>query len=170
MNYIDIILIIILVIAAVKGFRKGFIHQIASLIAWILGIFLAIKIGNILVSFLHPGLISSIVTAKIISFLGVLVVVVIVILFAGKVVEGFFEDLSLSGINRLAGLVFSLIKTSFLLSIIMVLLHISIIRFNWPSKQSREESLLYQPIESFAPIVFPYFSRLMETDSTSKQP
>ncbi len=169
MNYIDIILAVILLIAAIKGFRKGFIHQAASLIAWIIGIFLAIKISKVMVPVIHPDLITSLSVAKIMSFLLVLIVVVIAILFAGKVIEKFFEDLNLSGLNRLAGLVFSLIKTLFILSVIMILIHISIIRFNWPSKQSREKSILYQPIESFAPIVFPYLSRLVESDSTQNK-
>ena len=38
MNYIDIILGVLLIIAAIRGFRKGFIIELASLAALVLGI------------------------------------------------------------------------------------------------------------------------------------
>ncbi len=38
MNYIDIILGLLLLVAAVRGFMKGFIYEVASLAALILGV------------------------------------------------------------------------------------------------------------------------------------
>ena len=48
MNYLDIIIAILLIIAIVSGYRKGFIHQLASLAALILGIFLAVKFSKLI--------------------------------------------------------------------------------------------------------------------------
>ena len=46
MNYLDIIIIIPLIWGAYKGFRKGFIIEIASLIALILGIWGGINFSS----------------------------------------------------------------------------------------------------------------------------
>ena len=46
MNYIDLVLGIILIIAAIQGFRKGFIVELASLAALVLGIWGAIKFSD----------------------------------------------------------------------------------------------------------------------------
>ncbi|MBP8960541.1 MAG: CvpA family protein, partial [Bacteroidales bacterium] len=46
MNYIDIIILIIMVIAVIYGFINGFIREVASLAALILGIWAAIKFSD----------------------------------------------------------------------------------------------------------------------------
>ena len=46
MNYIDLVFGIILIIAAIQGFRKGFIVELASLAALVLGIWGAIKFSD----------------------------------------------------------------------------------------------------------------------------
>ena len=52
MNYIDVVLAIFLLIAAFSGFRKGFIIEVASLVALILGIWGAIKFSHFMAGFL----------------------------------------------------------------------------------------------------------------------
>jgi len=46
MNYIDLVLGIIIILAAIQGFRKGFIVELASLAALVLGIWGAIKFSD----------------------------------------------------------------------------------------------------------------------------
>jgi membrane protein required for colicin V production len=156
MNYLDIIIVLLLVISAVSGYRKGFIHQLASLVAIILGIFLAVKFGKLLWPFVQTHFISSENISKIVSFISIFIIVLILIYLLGRFLEKIFEEIELALINKLAGSVFSIIKMAFILSVIMVLLNISIIKLNWPKAESIEKSYLYKPIESVAPAIFPY--------------
>jgi membrane protein required for colicin V production len=59
-------------------------------------------------------------------------------------------------INRLAGVVFNVIKVAFILSIILSIFN-TINRYGeMVPEEDRIESLLYEPVSSFAPAVFPY--------------
>ena len=47
MNWIDLIIVIILIIAIVRGFTDGFVRELASLAALIFGIWGAIKFSSL---------------------------------------------------------------------------------------------------------------------------
>jgi membrane protein required for colicin V production len=164
MSYLDIIIAILVVISAISGFRKGFIHQLASLSALILGIFLAVKFSHILASFIQSHFTSSVNSSKIIAFIIVFILVVIIVQIIGKILEKAFEEIELAPLNKIAGCVFSVIKMVFILSCFMILLRLSIVNFNWPKQHDIENSFMYKPIESAAPAIFPYLKQLSGTD------
>jgi len=155
MNYLDIIIAILLIIAIVSGYRKGFIHQLASLAALILGIFLAVKFSKLISPFLNEHFTSSANVAKVLAFVIVFIIVMILVHLLGRFLEKTFEEIELGPLNKLAGCIFSLIKMLFIISCIMILLKLSIIKFNWPKPDDREKSYLYKPVESVALLVFP---------------
>lgn len=156
MNYLDFILIAILIISAINGYKKGFIHQFASLAGIILGIFLAVKFSKAISPFILNHFTSNENAAKIAAFILVFVLVAIGVFILGKMLERTLEEVELGALNKIAGLAFGLIKTIFIVSALMVLLKISIIKFNWPNEATRQGSFLYKPIESAAPYIFPY--------------
>ena len=166
MSYLDIIIIILLVISAISGFRKGFIHQLASLAALILGIYLAVKFSHYLAGFIQSHFTSSANTAKISAFIIIFILVVILVHLLGKFFEKSFEEIELGSLNKIAGCIFSMVKMVFILSCFMVLLKLSIVNFNWPKQTDIDKSFSYKPIESAAPAIFPYLK--LFSDSTSK--
>jgi membrane protein required for colicin V production len=164
MSYLDIIIIILLVISAISGFRKGLIHQLASLLALIFGIYLAIKFSHFAASFIQLHFTSSANTAKIIAFVVVFIVVVILVHLLGKFLEKTFEEIELGSINKIAGCLFSVAKSVFIISCLMLVLKLSIVNFNWPKQADIDKSFSYKPIESAAPAVFPYLKQLSGSD------
>jgi len=156
MNYLDIILVALIIISAISGFKKGIIHQLASLVALVLGIFLAVKFTKVVAPFFQNYITSSENASKIIAFILIFIVVMILVHLLGKFLEKILEEVELGIINKLAGLVFGIIKMLFIVSALMIFLQFSIIKFNWPSQEVREGSYLYKPIESVAPALFPY--------------
>ena len=46
MNYLDIIIAVLLLLFAIKGFRNGIIRETFSLAGFVIGIFGAIKLSN----------------------------------------------------------------------------------------------------------------------------
>jgi membrane protein required for colicin V production len=160
MNYIDIIIAALIIIAAISGFKKGFIHQLASLVALVLGIFLAVKFSKALTPFFQSYITSSENASKIIAFVLIFIVVMILVHLLGKFIEKLLEEVELGIINKIAGLVFGVIKMLFIMSALMIFLQFSIIKFNWPSQQLREGSFLYKPVESVAPAIFPYLKSI----------
>ncbi|MEJ5264472.1 MAG: CvpA family protein [Bacteroidales bacterium] len=160
MTFIDIILIILLLFAALSGFKNGLIRELTSLAAWILGIFLAVKLTQMFSPLLTPSIIHSPTVAKIIMFAVIFMGVVVVVTIIGRFLQAFFEDLDLGLLMRIGGAALSVCKSAFILSLLMVILHLSIIKWNWPSEETRQKSWLYQPIESIAPAVFVYLKTI----------
>lgn len=166
MTFIDIILIILLLFSALSGFRKGLIRELTSLAAWVLGVFLAVKLTQILSPLITPSIIHSPAIARIVMFTMIFMGVVVVVTIVGKFLQAFFEDLDLGFLIRLGGALLSMLKSAFILSLLMVILHLSMIKWNWPSEEVRQKSRLYQPIESIAPAVFVYLKDITSPDET----
>ena len=86
--------------------------------------------------------------------------------FLGKLLEKSFEEVELGLLNKLAGTIFSVVKMIFVLSCLMILIKLSIFKFNWPKEQDIEKSYLYKPVESVAPFIFPYLNLKEENKQT----
>ena len=167
MNYIDLVLGIILIIAAIQGFRKGFIVEAASLAALILGIWGAIKFSDWTAAYIsktfdyHPGSLNTI--AFVITF----VVIVILVHILGKILDTTVKAVALGFLNRLAGIIFGVLKTAVILSILLLLFdsvdeNVHIL----PSKQ-KAESKIYSPMKQLVPTLFP-FIKLWDSNDKSK--
>lgn len=167
MNYLDFLLIIIVVISAVAGYNKGFIRQLASLAALVLGVFVAVKIGGFVYPYINKHLISSINISKVVSFILIFLVVSIGIHLFGKFLEKTFDEVELGHLNKLTGMLFSVAKSVFIISILMVLLRFSVIHLKWPKEADIEKSYFYKPCESLAPSLFPFFEINKENSDKS---
>jgi len=165
MNYVDIILIILLVSAAISGFIKGFFVELASIVSLILGIWAGAEFSGIVQHWLSRYISMSEYTMRILSFILIFVFVVLAIHLIATLTEKFVAAISLSIFSRLAGGIFGALKAAFILSILMIVvtkieeLTITII----PPKE-KAESKLYQPIERMAPNIFPFLRSMKEQE------
>jgi membrane protein required for colicin V production len=160
MNHVDIILAIPLTIGAIRGFSKGFVHEIASLISIVVGVVLAVVFAGMAGSVLMEYVDWSPNMIKIVAFTTVFILVVIVIKAIARLIEKIFEVAGLSFVNRIAGLGAGTIKFAFLLSILLVF-------FNYlnrdkilMSDNTRDQSFLYNKVASFVPSIMPGMSIL----------
>lgn len=156
MNYFDIIFIIILAWSTYRGYMKGFIFQAASLAALLLGIYGAIKFSHFTAQALRVRLDITSEYLPLIAFAITFILIVILIHFAGKLIEKIIKAIALGYVNKILGILFSLAKAAFIISVILT--GINSINANTeiiPDKQI-EKSLLYKPLSKIAPAVFPY--------------
>ena len=156
MNYIDIVLGLLLLFAAISGFKKGLIAELASLAALILGIWGAIEFSDITSEFLVETFNLQSEHLNIISFAVTFVVIVILVHIIGSVVNKLVETVMLGFVNKLAGLVFGILKSALILSIILVFFDKIDEDIEILSSKAKSESRLYEPIRSFAPSIFPF--------------
>lgn len=154
MNYIDLILLIFLLWSVYRGFKNGLIIEVASLIALILGIFGAIKFSYMTSDFLVEKFEMTTKYLPLISFAITFVLIVIVVHLLAKVLDKLVKAIALGFINRLFGIVFGVIKTAFILSIVLVILNTIDRKTHFLPEDKIEESLLYKPISAFAPLIF----------------
>lgn len=155
MNFIDLIIIVLLILGAVRGFTDGFIKELASLLALILGIWGAIKFSSFTAERLYEYFDMTGRYVGILAFMITFIVIVILIHFIGLLIDKFVDAIELSFLNRLAGILFGLFKTALILSVIFVILNAIHAHRPFLPEDKIAQSKFYNPIADIAPALFP---------------
>lgn len=167
MNYIDVVFGIILIIAAIQGFRKGLIVGLASVAALVLGIWGAIKFSDWTAGFITDITGSQSKSLTTIAFIVTFIVIVILIHILAKLLENAAKAVALGFLDRLGGIIFGMLKFAVILSIFLLFFdpvdeNIHIL----PAKQ-KAESKLYSPMKQLVPTIFP-FIKFWNTEKETK--
>ena len=155
MNTVDIILSLFLLYGLVRGFFRGLLAELASLIGIVAGIYGAIHFSHFLGEFLSEHVDWKIQYINLISFAITFVLIVFLISLAGKILTNIAAFAALGIVNKLLGAVFGLIKSAFVVSVIIMFFKATNERVELVEAETLEESILYPPVESIAPIVLP---------------
>lgn len=155
MNWIDLVIVIILGMSMVTGFINGLVKEVASLAALILGIWGAIRFSGFTAAKLYDFFDMSGQYVGIIAFLITFGVIVILIHFIGILADKIVNAVALGFINRLLGIVFGLLKSVLIMSVLFVILNAIDARRPFLPKEKIDESMFYNPISDIAPILFP---------------
>ena len=103
---IDIIFAILIIIACVKGYQKGLIIALFSIIAFIIGLAAALKLSAVAAGWLGGNTSVNTKWLPFLSFAVVFFAVVIIVNWGGKIVEKTFKMALLGWVNRLGGIIF----------------------------------------------------------------
>ncbi len=158
MNILDIILVVPIIWLMYRGYQKGFIIELSSLVALILGIYLAINFSGYASDFLTRNFNISDKYLNILAFIVTFMVVVFGVYMVGKILEQFINILLLGFINKIAGAAFGVIKAAFLISVVLWIINSFDMSRTVIKDSLRQGSILYEPIEQFAPSVIPKLS------------
>jgi membrane protein required for colicin V production len=161
MGFIDIILAALLVLGLIRGLRNGLFVELASLVSFFIGIYIAVKF-----SYIVGGFIGESKTAKVAAFVITLIIVVVAIHLLAKVFSGIASFVFLGWLNKLGGAVFAVLKTTLLLGIVLSLFQKVNINDAVISKETQKNSLLFNPIlktsEMLLPVLTDWFKDLKE--------
>lgn len=155
MNFIDILLLIPIGYAVYKGFKNGFIIEVCTLLALLVGIYAGIHFSDGTANLLktswniHSEYLP--VIAFTITFLGVGALV----FFGGKMLEKVVDVASLTPLNKFLGILFALIKIFYLLSVFIVLLESYDEKGDFIKEETKQESLLYEPVKNLSLTTIP---------------
>ena len=94
-----------MVLALIKGYRRGFIVAVFSLIAIIVGLAAAIKLSTVVTGRIGQAVKVSDKWLPLLSFLLVFIVVVLLIRLGAKAIQRITETFMLGWFNRLAGII-----------------------------------------------------------------
>lgn len=156
MGLIDIVILIIIGVGAIRGFLRGFIHQLASIAGLIVG-FLAARALYLIaaekLALYIPE--ASMTTLQIIAFISIWVV--IPLLFA--LIASFFthaaEMLSLGMLNRFLGLFLGAAKWVLIVGLLINVIDFIDTDSRFIEQTKKEESMLYYPIKNIISSFFP---------------
>ena len=154
---LNLVLLVPLLWGFYKGFRRGLIVEIASILAIILGIYACSRFSDMVAGFLGAHLHSHIsslylsVAAVIIVFIGV----VIVVFFVAKRIQKLAETLFLGTANRILGAIFGTLKWALLLSFVLYFFSILNQKAGIVPLATLQHSWVYNHLVGFAPLVMP---------------
>ncbi|GET30636.1 CvpA family protein [Prolixibacter sp. SD074] len=158
MNLLDIIFGGLLVFAAVRGFQKGFFIELASIAALLLGIWGAVEFSGFTAYYLHSVFNWNSGHMGLIAFIVTFILVVVAVHLVARLADTLFKAVALGLFTRLAGMVVGVLKTAFIISVLLILIEmVGKDTFNLIPKERANRSILYKPLRNFAPGILPFF-------------
>lgn len=150
MNWLDWTLLVLLAAAAIRGFFRGFVVEIASLVAVILGIWVASRYNTHVATWVGMDAQHEVISF-VVTFIGVLILVHLLAKVLTKVM-----DMAMLGLpNKVAGTLFGALRAAFVLSVVLNILMARVEVSGLVSQQTLDDSELYRPLRGFAPFIVP---------------
>lgn len=162
MSFIDIIFAALLAYAIYKGLKNGLFVEIASLLALVVGIFVAIKFSHIVRTVIETKVSWDPKYIEITAFALTFIAVVIVIHLSAKLLTKIVDFAYLGWINRLAGAGFSVLKTILALSIVILLFEKINLNNMLAKQETIDESVFYNPTKEISAFVYPQIEEWYE--------
>lgn len=150
MSTADIALILLILIGAFSGYRAGFLMELFSFAAIILGILGGFKLMGEAMVFLTDEFDINKTILPYVAFALVFIVILIGVRLLGKLIRMSIDKTFLGQVDQAAGAGLGLLKAAFLLSVCLWIMNA--LDFELPEKWT-ENSWLMPRIESFAPQV-----------------
>ncbi len=103
---LDFIFAVLLVLACIRGYQKGLIIAVFSMIAFIVGLAAALKLSTVVADRMKDTISVSTKWLPFLSFILVFFVVVLLVRWGGKLIEKSVQLVLLGWVNRLGGILF----------------------------------------------------------------
>ena len=147
MNTIDLIIGVVLILGAVRGFFKGFFVEATNLLGLFFGVYLSLTFNteaSDLVSKIYSGNPNY---TEAIAFVLTFIVVVLIVNAIGKILTKIADISALGLVNKLAGACFGFLKAGLFLCVFVLILQKVNDRFTVISEEKLENSRLFPIIE-----------------------
>jgi len=151
LNYIDYIILGIVVLFMIQGYRKGIIISLASIAALLLGIYAAVHFSNYLDATLMEHLKPSRTWLPILSFSITFILVVIVVMLVAKLTERLVDVVGMGFFNHLGGAALGLVKGVILISIVFFLFSSFDKKGKLVPEKDRKSSYFYSHVAEIFP-------------------
>ena len=156
---IDMVLLLALLVGAWRGFTKGLILSVASLVGLVGGIWAASHFSSLVADTLAAQISWSENTIHMAALAITFLMVVVGVHLLAKLLEKTLELVALGLVNKLAGAAFGLLKVGLVMSFLIAMLN------QWTGPRtwlpaSEVPSVLLGPVEALAPALTPAFSDL----------
>jgi membrane protein required for colicin V production len=152
MNTIDIGILIVLGIFAVKGFIRGIVIEVFTLAGMIIAYIVSFREMNAVAEILMKSVRIPPVIATTVSFLILFIVIVLLFRWLAGALKLFARWTFIGWLDSFGGVVFGLFKGALIASLFLLLF--SVIPLSSEIQAWQDDSLLFQPVRSVAPFVF----------------
>jgi len=148
MSTFDLIMLVVLAIFMLAGWRSGFLKKLIALVCLALSLILATKYAASLGDevFIPMGVSSGLAT-----IFGFIAIVGGIMLIQAIIYRVAIKKLGEGVWNKIAGVIMGLVEGGIILSMTIIFLSIY---FHFPSQETRSSSALYLPLKNLAPQIF----------------
>lgn len=153
---IDVIFAIILAFAVYRGFTRGLIVAVFSLVAFILGLAAALKLSAVLAAYLGQNGMQG-RWWPVVCFIGIFLAVVILVRLGAAALEKVVQWSMLGWINRLGGILLYAAVFMVGYSVLLWLAN----QLYWLSPEVKHQSVVYPYIEHLGPKVIEQMGRVL---------
>ena len=151
MNSIDYLLLIPILVGFIIGLFKGLVRELASLAAIVLGIYGAKLFSPVISTALLQKQIHSVQVANAVAYVLVFIAIAVGLLIVARWIDKFFDAVSLSTMNKLAGGLFGALKFALLMSILVNVFDAIDSKFQLVHKETKNSSILLEPVKHLGP-------------------
>ena len=155
-NPFDLVILIVIFAFVIRGFLKGLIIELASLLALILGVWGALKFSGYTGTKLTEFFELSTQWLGVIAFAVTFILIVIAVHFIAIITNKLFSAIALGWLVKILGAVFGLLKALIIVSVVLVFLNTVNERAEFLPPEKVEDSMLYKPVAKIAPAIFPF--------------
>lgn len=171
MNFLDFIFIALLLYAAWKGFKRGFVIELFTFLALFLGLYAGIHFSDLMSHLLREHLNVSTEYLPAISFTIIFLLVGAMVYFGGKAIEKLIKIIQFSLINKLFGVFFSVLKMVFIIGAGILILESYNEKEEFISEETKSNSFLFYPLKKAVTFSIPAFeeSRLFLKNALTQE-
>ncbi len=144
---IDVILIFLLILAIIKGFRQGLIVALFSMLAFIIGLAAAMKLSVVVAGYIGKAVKISDKWLPIISFAVVFLIVVLLVRLGAGFIQKTIELAMLGWVNRLGGILLYACLYVFIFSVLIFYAD----QLNFIKPETKTDSVTYSYIQPWGP-------------------
>ena len=155
----DIIIVVLLLFALWRGWRNGFIFELAISCAFFTALYAAFKLASVVQEKIQD---AGTEASHKVSFLIAFVVVFIATLLLGKLFSSLVNVTPLGIFNRILGALFGLFRYALGLSLLLWFLNTAEKNYRFIPGEQTEKSKLVAPLLKVAPALLPALKPLKE--------
>ena len=154
---IDIIFAIIIVIAIIKGYRKGLVIGVFSVIGFIVGLAAALKLSAAIAGYLQNNSNVSGRWLPVLSFAIIFLVVALLVNLGARLIEKSLDMAMLGWLNRIGGIILYLLLYIIIFSVLLYYAE----KIHLLNTAAIMQSKTYPYIRPWAPKVMDEFGKLL---------
>lgn len=154
---LDIVFAIIVVLAIIKGYSRGLIVGIFSLVAIIIGLAAAIKLSAVVAGYIGRAVKVSESWLPVISFIIVFLVVILLVRLGAKAIEKTVEFAMMGWVNKLGGVILFLLIYTIIFSVLLFY----VVQLDLLQPQTLSESVTYPYLQPWGPKIIDGFGSVL---------
>lgn len=162
---IDVIFLVLMILALIKGFRNGFVVAVFSLLGILIGLAAAMKFSTLVAAWLKESTQISAAWLPFLSFILVMIAVVLLVRLGAMFIQSAMEMVLLGWLNKLSGVLLYAVLYTTLFSVLLFYAE----KIHWIKPGTLQTSYTYAYIQTWGPkainlfgAVIPFFKGMFE--------